>query len=74
MGNSKFVEYVESFGGHLLGIWQEFDTGLGLGSRLKMNTAEECALYISMGLVKTEYSNRGTFVYALGLIIFFICT
>jgi hypothetical protein len=38
---------VKSFWGCLLGIWQEFDIGLGLGSRLKMNTAEECVLCIS---------------------------
>lgn len=32
---------VERFGGQLLGIWQEFDFGLGQGSRLKINTAED---------------------------------
>ena len=37
----------------LLGYWLGFDFGLGQGSRLKMNTAEECVLCILMGLVKT---------------------
>ena len=44
---------VESSWCRPLGIWQEFDIGLGQGSRLKMNTAEECVLCILMGLVKT---------------------
>lgn len=44
---------VESFWGHLLEIWQGFDIGLGQGSRLKMNRAEEYVLCILVGLVKT---------------------
>jgi hypothetical protein len=51
---ARMLQYiVQSFWGHLLRLWQGFDIGLGLGSRLKMNTAEECVLCISMGLVKT---------------------
>ena len=71
--------------GLLLGIWQEFDIGLGQGSRLKMNTSEECVVCILMGLVKTLNTViRGPlfmlclffnyFVYALGLTIFFVYT
>ena len=39
--------------GHRSKLRQESDFGLGRGSRLKMNTAEECVLCILMGLVKT---------------------
>lgn len=35
--------------GSLLGIWQEFDIGLGQESRPNMNTAQECVLCILMG-------------------------
>lgn len=56
---------VESFWGSLLGIWQEFDIGLGQESRPNMNTAEECVLCILMGFVQTQYSNHGTFVCSL---------
>ena len=45
--------FVQNLWGLLVGIGQEFDIGLGPGSRLKMNTAEECVLCILMGLVKT---------------------
>ena len=76
---------VQNLWGLLVGIGQEFDIGLGQGSRLKMNTAEECVLCILMGLVKTLNTVimgplfmlclfLNYFVYALELTIFFVCT
>lgn len=43
---------VESSWCHFLGMWWEVDIGLGQGSRLKMNSAEECVICILMGFVK----------------------
>ena len=75
---------MESSWGPLLEIWQKSDFGLGLGSRFKMNTAEECALCIVMVLAEIlntvvigplfmlcSFLNYS--VYALEL-IFFACT
>ena len=76
---------VESSWCRPLGIWQEFDIGLGQGNRLKMNTAEKCVLCILMSLLKTLKTVIvgplfmlclffNYFVYALGLTIFFVYT
>jgi len=50
--------------GPILGIWQEFNIGLGQESRLKVNTVEEFILCIFMGLVKTLNTVIMTSVYA----------
>ena len=60
-----YVLSLHTFLGPLLGIWQEFDIGPEQGSRLKMNTGM-CSLYLD-GSCDPEYSNHGTFVYALSV-------
>ena len=42
-----------------------FDIGLGQGSTLKINTAEEYVPCILIILISPGYSDHGTFVYAL---------
>lgn len=66
--------------GRLLGIWQGFDTWLGLGSRLEMNTTEDCVLcvFVSRWVLLWDpclgFVCSLTTVYAVGLTILFACT